>query len=113
MGLFDTLRALREFEKEHFPFVRTLEDHDILREIGFHQEAERPLTLKQLFLAGIGSVATVQRRLARLKALGVVQQRRVQHDRRAYELLLSPKVLKAYAQYRALLRPYTGPRRRD
>ena len=35
---------------------------------GYHQPKGKPLTLKQLFLLGVGSIATVQRRLRRLSS---------------------------------------------
>ena len=112
MGPFDDLRRIREFEKRELPFIRTIEDADIVREIGFHQKASQPLTLKELFALGIGSPATVQRKLARLKALGVVQQTRVDRDRRSFALLLSPSVQKAYARYLSLLKTLSRRRRR-
>jgi DNA-binding MarR family transcriptional regulator len=77
---------------------------DIVREIGCHQEAGQPLTLKDLYTLRLGSVATVQRRLSQLKRLGVVAQDRIDRDRRSYALLLSPSALKAYARYISLIR---------
>ena len=76
MKPFAALRAMRRFQKAQLPFLETLEDLAVLTEIGFHQEQGTPISLKQLFLAEIGAAATVQRRLARLKRLGVVQQLR-------------------------------------
>src|SRR3982751_1218404 len=104
MGSFDALRAIRQFEKQHLSFIRTMQDLEIVREIGFHQEAGKPLTLNQLLSLGIGSVPTVQRRLVQLKALGIVQPRRLAHDRRSFALLLSPQVLKTHASYVALVK---------
>ena len=83
MRLFEKLRALRAFEKQHLDFFSTVEDHHLIGEIGYHQAKGKPLTLKQLFLLDVGSVATVQRRLRRLKELGLVQHRRAANDRRA------------------------------
>jgi DNA-binding MarR family transcriptional regulator len=103
MGVFETLRALRGFERRYLPFVKTLEDFDLLLEIGYHQEQGRSVTLKELLLAGIGSIATVQRRLSTLRQIGVVQMTRSKEDARTVELLLSPKVSKAYEQYAGLL----------
>jgi hypothetical protein len=104
MALFETLRTIRDFERRELPFIRTIEDVDLVREIGFHQEAGQPLTLTELFALGLASPATVQRRLAQLKALGVVQQSRLDRDRRSFALVLSPEVLKAYEKYLALLK---------
>jgi len=110
-ALFAALRAIREFEREHLGFIRTIEDLDIVREIGFHQEAGEPLTLNGLFTLGIASPATVQRRLAQLKALGVVQPAPLARDRRSIALRLSPEVRKAYARYALLIRELGSGRR--
>ena len=103
MDVFRRLRALKDFEREHLRVLATVEDHNLVREIGFHQAGGTPLTLKQLFLLDIGSVATVQRRLRRMRQLGVVQQRRAQSDRRAVELMLTPKYLKVFRKYGELM----------
>jgi DNA-binding MarR family transcriptional regulator len=102
--VFSTLRALRAYEREHLPFLLTLEDFDVIREIGYHQESGTPLTLKLLFLQNIGSVATIQRRVRRLKRLGVVHQRRSDADRRNVELTVDPEVLNAYKRMSSLLK---------
>ena len=94
---------LRVFEKRHLPFLETVEDLDVVREIGFHQEIGHPLNLKNLFSQDIGSVATIQRRLRRLKALGVVHQRRADHDKRNVELTISPRVRETYRRIGSLL----------
>lgn len=104
MKVFSTLRALRAYEREHLPFLLTLEDFDVIREIGYHQESGTPLTLKLLFLQNIGSIATIQRRVRRLKRLGVVQQRRSDADRRNIELTVDPEVLGAYKRMAGLLK---------
>lgn len=103
MRLFEKLRALTAFEKQRLDFFGTVEDHHLVGEIGYHQARGKPLTLKQLFLLDVGSVATVQRRLRRLKELGLVQHRRSSSDRRAVELTLSPKCLRILAKYDALV----------
>jgi DNA-binding MarR family transcriptional regulator len=89
---FNKLKTLRELERQQLPFVQTVEDLDILVQIGYHAETTAPLTLKQLFLLNIGSAATIQRRLGRLKRLGVVQHKRLERDRRSVELTLNPEV---------------------
>ncbi len=86
------------------PFVATLEDQDLIREIGLAQAMGRSLTLKQLFTHGIASVATVQRRLARLKGLGVVLQSRATHDKRVRRLTLSPATTRLFARWGRELR---------
>jgi len=107
MSVFAKLRALRVFEKRHLDFLQTLEDFDLVREIGYHQERGDPLTMKALYLLDLASVATVQRRLRRLRQFGAVQQIRSESDGRALELCLTPKVQKTFARYAELLA--TGP----
>lgn len=103
MGSFQALSAIRQFEREHLSFAGTIEDLDIVREVGLRQEAGEPLTLSGLLALNLGSVATVQRRLARLRALEVIEQRPLARDRRSFALLLSGKVLKAYERYVVLM----------
>lgn len=95
---FRALTALTEFRRRYLPFVQTLDDLDLVLEIGLHQAAGHPIALKALFLKGNGSVATIQRRLTRLKRLGVVAQERAGHDKRVQRLTLSPNIWKVYAR---------------
>ncbi len=78
------------------PFLQSLVDVDLVREIGYCQATARQMSLKVLFQHGIASVATVQRRLSRLKQLGIVLQRPSDHDRRVIHLILSPKTIDLY-----------------
>lgn len=103
MEVFAKLRALRDFERRHLPFLQTVQDLDLVVEIGLYELHGRSLTLKQLYLAGIGGVATIERRLARLKRHGVVIYRTSKEDRRHRELTLSRMVRKAFALYGARL----------
>jgi len=105
LPLFSALRALREFEKRHLPFLQTVEDYDLMLEIGFRQAAGRPINLKEVMLLGIASVPTVQRRLRRLRELGVLKPQRCAHDGRAVELLLAPEVVETIGRCEPLLRP--------
>ena len=103
MRVFERMRALRAFENQHLLFLRTGGNHHLIGEIGHHQATGKPLTLKQLFLLDIGSVATVQRHLRRLKDLGFVQHRRAAGDRRAVELMLTPKCIRLFTKYDTLM----------
>src|SRR5688572_10315041 len=103
LPVFERLKAVREFEQRQLPFLRTPEDHALVCEIGLSQMRGEPLTVKEIFLLGLGSVPTVQRRLAQLRRAGVIQQRRCDNDRRSVEVVLGPKALKALAQYAELL----------
>jgi hypothetical protein len=97
---------LSEFRRKHLPFLRTLEDQDLVREIGYHQERGEPLTMKVLLLEGIASPATVQRRLARLRKLGIVEPARASHDARVVKLKLSRRTIQAYRKLLALTRDH-------
>ena len=103
MRVFERLRALRAFEKQHLHFLGTDGGYHLIGEIGHHQAKGRPLTLKQLFHLDVGSIATVQRHLRRLKELGLVLHRRAASDRRAVELTLSPECVRILAKYDALM----------
>jgi len=103
LNTFKALRDLHEFRRRHLPYLRTIEDVELVREIGFYQSMGTPLALKALFSMGIASAATVQRRLSRLKRLGVVQQTRSHYDKRILELTVSPPVLRAYERMGRLM----------
>jgi hypothetical protein len=94
------------------PFVKTLEDQDLLRVIGFHQETGDPITLKVLFLQGISSVATIQRRLRRLKRLGVVRESRAKHDKRLVKLTLGAAIVRDYGRMFGHMKARMLPRRK-
>lgn len=103
MRQFEKLRILRAFRTQHANIFATQEDHHLLSEIGLHQARGQPLTLKQLFLLDIGSIATIQRRVRKLKELGIVKYRQAPRDRRSVELTLSPRCIRVFAQYDALM----------
>ena len=93
------LCGIREFERRHLDFLETFLDRDLVCAIAVRQSAGAPLTMKQAVLLGLGSVPTVQRRLRRLRRLGVVRQDRSRADRRVIELRLTPRALVALAQF--------------
>ncbi|HXC41764.1 MAG TPA: helix-turn-helix domain-containing protein [Burkholderiales bacterium] len=114
MKIFEFLEMLRAFEHKHLPFLRTSEDRDLVIAIGCHQERGDSLTLAQLYGLEIGSTSTVQRRLSRLKRLGVVVHRPSPRDGRNLDLLLSPRITKVYQRYTAAIlagRPRSLPGR--
>jgi DNA-binding MarR family transcriptional regulator len=104
MGVFAKLRRIRAFERSQLKFLRTMEDFDLVCEIGFREEQGKPLTMKQLHRLQLGSVPTVQRRVRRLRQLGAVATRRTERDARAVELTIRPRALRRIARYAALLR---------
>jgi hypothetical protein len=101
--LFDRLRTTRAFRRRQLAFLQTQEDHDIILEVGYHQERGAPLTLKHLQFLGIASIPTLQRRLRRLRQTGAVLARRSARDARVIELTLSPRLLRTYARYGELI----------
>ncbi len=103
MGVFKKLQTLRAFERKRLRFLRTMEDLDVLCEIGLHQENGRPLTMKELHRMRLGSVPTMQRRLRRLRQFGAVASRRTDRDGRAVELRITPRALKLFNRYASLL----------
>lgn len=103
MRHFAKLRAVRLFERAHLGALKKVEDFDLVREIGYHQEKGTPLTMKMLFLLDLGSVATIQRHLRRLRKMGLIVQKQWAKDRRAVELFLSPKLLKTFVKYAEVL----------
>ena len=99
MKLFAALRKIREFERLQLPFLKTVIDFDIVIEIGYAEEEEQPLTLKQLFLLNISSRTTVRRRLARLIEQGIVMRRKKPKDNRSTLLTVSSSSLKLLGKY--------------
>lgn len=103
MDIFYFLRKVREFERRRLPFIKSLEDRDIVLVIGQAQVRGNPLALKQLLLSGIAPTATLHRRLTRLVDAGVVDKTFRNGDRRMIELTLSLPVLKTFKGYARVL----------
>ena len=99
MKLFTGLKQIREFERRQLPFLKTVVDFDIVIEIGYAEEQEQPLTLKQLFLLNLSSRTTVRRKLARLIEREIVIRRKHASDQRASLLTISPSIVKVLGKY--------------
>jgi len=99
MKLFTGLKKIREFEKRHLPFVRSIVDFDIVIEIGYAEEQTRPLTVKQLFLLNISSRTTVRRKLAALIEQGIVIRRKHASDHRSSLLVISHSATTRLSKY--------------
>jgi len=99
MKLFTGLKKIREFERRQLPFLKTVVDFDIVIEIGYAEEEEKLLTLKQLFLLNLSSRSTVRRKLARLIERGIVIRRKHDQDQRASRLTISPSIVRALGKY--------------
>jgi len=103
MKLFAVLNSVRQAEREHFPFVKSLIDFDIIIEVGIAEEEGRPLSLKQLFLLGISSRTTVRRRLDKLHEQGILLRQRDGSDGRSTRLLIPPATLARFNKYGSLV----------
>lgn len=99
MKLFTGLKKIREFERLKLPFLKSIVDFDIVIDIGYAEEHEQPLTLKQLLLLNIGSRTTVRRRLASLIEQGIIIRRKHANDQRASLLIISPSSVKLLGKY--------------
>ena len=99
MKLFTGLKKIREFERMQLPFLKSVVDFDIVIEIGYAEEQEQPLTLKQLFLLNITSRTTVRRKLARLIEQGIVTRRKHANDQRASLLTISAPTVRLLGRY--------------
>ena len=99
MKLFTGLKKIREFERRQLPFLNTVLDFDIVIEIGYAEEQEQPLTLKQLFLLSLSSRTTVRRKLARLIEREIVVRRKQANDHRSSLLTISPTIVKVLGKY--------------
>ena len=99
MKLFTGLKKIREFERRQLPFLKTVVDFDVVVEIGYAEEQEQPLSLKQLFLLNLSSRTTVRRKLAKLIERGIVIRRKHANDHRASLLSISPSIVKVLGKY--------------
>lgn len=99
MNLFTGLKKIRVFERQQLPFLKSVVDFDIVIEIGYAEEQEQPLTLKQLFLLNIRSRTTVRRKLRRLIEQGIVLRRKHANDHRASLLAISASSVKLLGKY--------------
>lgn len=108
MKLFATLKKIRELEKAQLPFLKSIIDFDLLVEIGYAEEQDQPLTLKQVVLLDIASRTTVRRRLLRLIEQGVVRRRLDVNDRRSSLLTISTSHRKIFVKYGGALTAICG-----
>jgi DNA-binding MarR family transcriptional regulator len=108
MKLFAALKKIRELEKAQLPFLKSIIDFDLLVEIGYAEEQDHPLTLKQVVLLDIASRTTVRRRLLRLIEQGAVRRRRDVNDRRSSLLTISTSHRKVFVKYGGALTAICG-----
>jgi DNA-binding MarR family transcriptional regulator len=106
--LFAGLKKIRDFERLHLPFLKTVVDFDIVVEIGYEEERNTPLTLKRLYLLKLSSRGTVRRRLTRLIDQGIVTRKRHPTDKRASLLVIPAATLKHFSKYSGILTSISG-----
>ena len=100
---FTRLQEVRAFAREHLDFLRTTQDYDLVNEIGLRSANGAPLTVNQALRLNLGSVATVQRQIRRLRKIGVIAVERSPVDGRVVNIKLTPKALKALTAYAGVL----------
>jgi DNA-binding MarR family transcriptional regulator len=98
--LFAGLRKLRDLEKKHLPFARSLAEFDLVIEIGYHEERGKPLTYKHLLTLGFCARTTLNRRLNGLVEQGVITRTRSARDARAVILGVSKSAMQRLHRYR-------------
>lgn len=103
VNFFIAKRRLREFERSHLNFIASIEDLDLVWAIGYGQGSGRSLGLKELASGEYGSPKTIQRRLDRLRHLGIVEQQKSDCDARRAELQLSTETLKQLESYKLFI----------
>ena len=101
LTVFPTHRLLTGLDGPRRESLRTTiqRDFDIAAEVGFHELAATPLTVKQLLLLDLAPPVTVFRRLNRLCALGIIERTRSPRDGRVHELRLAPAIHRLFAMY--------------
>jgi DNA-binding MarR family transcriptional regulator len=99
-SLFAGLRRMRELERRHLPFARSLVEFDLIIEIGYHEERGKPLTFKHLLTLGLCARTTLNRRLNGLVEQGVLVRTRSENDGRAVVLGVSKTASQRLQRYR-------------
>jgi DNA-binding MarR family transcriptional regulator len=103
MKLFTGLRKIRQSERAHLPFLKTVIDYDIVIEIGYEEERGHPTTLKRLYLLDICSRGTLRRHLGRLVADEMIIREKHPVDGRASLLLIPPATVRLFSKYSGVL----------
>lgn len=85
MSFAQYLSRIRTAQRKAMPIVESLEDLDIVCEIGTNPR----ITARDLLAKKIGAPATVRRRLERLVKIGIVLKTHDANDKREWPLRLS------------------------
>jgi DNA-binding MarR family transcriptional regulator len=100
IALFAGLRKLRDLERKHLPFARSLAEFDLIIEIGYHEERGKALTYKHLLTLGFCARTTLNRRLNGLVEQGAITRTRSARDARAVVLGVSKSAMQRLHRYR-------------
>ena len=103
MKIFEKLNSIRAFQRTNMPYLESLEDYDIVCEIGAAQEGGMVFIPKRLIEDNLGAPATIRRRLDRLVKLGIVTKGQGKDDHRTAPLQLTRDAIKAYAKLEKLI----------
>jgi hypothetical protein len=106
--IFAGLKKMRDLERLHLPFVRSVADFDIVIEIGFAEEQGKPLTVKQFVLLNICSHSTIRRKLSVLVRKDIVIRRKHATDNRTTHLFISSAALKMLDRYGRDIKAISG-----
>lgn len=102
--LFTNLLRIRGYEKEAIPWIKSMQDRDIVLAIGAAQEQGNYLGFKELALLNPGTPATVRRRLSRLLELGYIQKRVMDGDGRRTAYMICPHWMERFEKLEAGLK---------
>jgi hypothetical protein len=101
---FEILKRIRDCEKDVMPCVQSQQDRDILLAIGAAQQRGQHVSLKQLEIMNLASLATVRRRLTRLVKLGCIDKVVHSNDRRVTGFVVSRRLLPRLNKLRLVLK---------
>ena len=97
------LKSMREYEQAHLPWMKSIQDRDVLAFIGMHQvNGNNGIACEKLYWSGIEPIASMQRRVGRFIEQGIVLRRSATHDARVFYLTLSDpaqELLRSYAEF--------------
>jgi DNA-binding MarR family transcriptional regulator len=96
---FAHLNYARDYERKNFPFIESLVDRDVLLAIVTAQVSEQMISLSDIMKMKLGSVATVERRISRLKEMGIITSSESKADRRTKYLRVNTKVKNLFIKY--------------
>lgn len=104
--LFHQLVNASSARRKLLPFLRSIEDYDIIVAIGDAAENLRPLGFKQLRLLNLAPPSTLQRRLKRLIEGGIIKAE-TQSDGRLVVYFVTEETIVAYQEFMAIISTFS------